>query len=110
MLEAGDFVVICLVMFGIAAGLVLIAGAAHRFSLGTPPEGKKRRDPIAEGLITSEEVDAMLEAENKRLRASGRRELTRAQIESRIVGDEGFRRRVGRLRRRRHPERARPVA
>jgi hypothetical protein len=110
MLDAGDFVLICLVMFGIAVALVLVAGAAHRFSLGTLPEGKKRRDRIADGSVTPQDVDEMLEAENKRLRARGRRELTRSQFESRIVGDDGFRRRVGRLRHRRHPERARPPA
>jgi hypothetical protein len=110
MLEAGDFVVICLVMFAIAALLVVGAGLSHRFSLGTPPEGKKRRDRIADGAVTPEEVDAMMKAENARLKASGRRTLTRAQVESRIVGDDGFRRRVGRLRHRRRPERARPLA
>jgi hypothetical protein len=110
MLDAGDFVIIVLVMFGIVAALVVVAGASHRASSGTPPEPKPRRDRIADGSVQRGDVDAMLEAENARLRASGRPELTRAQIESRIVGDEGFRRRVSRLRHRRHPERARPLA
>lgn len=110
MLEAGDFVVIVLVMFGIVAALVVVAGLAHRPSSGTPPAPKPRRDRIADGSVTRHDVDEMLAAENARLRAQGRRELTRAQIESRIVGDEGYRRRVGRLRWRRHPERARPLA
>ena len=110
MLDGGDFIVILLVMFGIVAALVAAAGLAHRRSMGTPPDAKPRRDRIADGSVSSEDVEQMLEAENKRLRALGRRELTRAQIESRIVGDDGFRRRVGRLRHRRHPERARPLA
>jgi hypothetical protein len=110
MLDGGDFVVILLVMSGIVAVLVFASGLAHRRTMGTPPDPKPRRDRIADGAVTSKDVDQMLEAENARLRAQGRRELTRGQIESRIVGDDGFRRRVGRLRRRRRPERARPVA
>lgn len=110
MLEAGDFVVICLVMFAIAAALVVVAGLSHRARSGTPPEGRKRRDRIAEGSVTPEDVDAMMKAENRRLKASGRSTLTRAQVESRIVGDDAFRRRVSRLRHRKRPERARPLA
>lgn len=110
MLDAGDFVVIVLVMLGVVAGLVVVAGVAHRRALGTPPQAKPRRDRIAEGSVTSKDLDEMLEAENTRLRARGRRELTRAELESRVVGDDGFRRRVSRLRHRRHPERARPLA
>jgi hypothetical protein len=110
MLDAGDFVLIVVVMFAIVAGLVLIAGLAHQRSIGTPPFGKRRRDRIADGSVSAADVEAMLEAENARLRAHGRRELSRAELESRVVGDEGFRRRVSRLRHRRHPERARRLA
>jgi hypothetical protein len=110
MLDPGDFVLIVLVMFGIVAALVVVAGLAHRRSSGTLPKAKARRDRIADGSVAPGDVDEMLEAENARLRARGMREVTRKQIESRIVGDDGFRRRVSRLRRRRHPERARPLA
>ena len=110
MLEPGDFVVMLLVMFGIVAALVLVAGAAHARRSGTLPKPKPRRDRIADGSVTESDIEEMLEAENARLRANGHEEITRAQFESRIVGDEGFRRRVGRLRRRRHPERAKPLA
>jgi hypothetical protein len=89
---------------------VLIAGWAHRRQLGTGPASRPRRDRIADGTIKPEEVDAMLTAENARLRAQGRRPLTRSEMQSRLVGDDRFRHRVRRLTWRRHPERARPVA
>ena len=110
MLGPGDFVLMVVVMFAIAAALVLIAGASHKSFLGTLPKCKARRDRIADGAVKPHEVDEMVEAENARLRAQGRSELSRSQIESRIVGDDKFRRRLSLLRRRRHPERARPLA
>ena len=110
MLGPGAFTLIVVVLIaGFFLGVV-IAGWAHRRQLGTGPASKPRRDRIADGTIKPEDVDEMLAAENARLRARGRRQLTRAELESRLVGDDRFRHRLRRLRWRRHPERARPVA
>ena len=109
MLGPGDFVVIVGVLFALALVGVVAAGALHQRQLGTLPRGKPRRDRIADGTIKPREVDEMVAAENARLRAHGRPELTRSQVESRLVGDGRFRRRLAFLRRRRHPERARPL-
>jgi hypothetical protein len=95
--------------FAGAVVLGVAAGALHSRELGSVPRGKARRDRIADGTIKSRDVDAMLAAENARLRARGRTELTRSQVESRLVGDGRFRRRLSLLRRRRRPERAGPV-
>ena len=109
MLGPGAFTLIVVILIvGFLLGVV-IAGWAHRRKLGTGPPSKVRRDRIADGTIKPEDVDAMLEAENARLRAQGRRQLTRPEMESRLVGDNRFRHRVRRLTWRRHPERARPV-
>jgi hypothetical protein len=100
--------IVAILILGFGAGVV-IAGWAHRRQLGTGPASKPRRDRIADGTIKPEDVDAMLTAENARLRAHGLRALTRPELESRLVGDDRFRRRVRRLRWRRYPERARPL-
>jgi hypothetical protein len=110
MLGPGDFVLIVAVVFAGAALLVVAAGALHSRELGSLPRAKPRRDRIADGTIKPPDVDAMYAAENARLRAQGRTELTRSQVESRLVGDGRFRRRLALLRRRRRPERAGPVA
>ncbi len=98
-----------LIVFGlIAIGVtgVLIIGAIYRRQSGTPPSPRGRRDVIAEGRIKPEELAAMHDAENARLRARGRRELTRGEFESRLVGSRKFMYRVMGLRLRRHPGRA----
>ena len=106
--EGFALIVFGLIALGLAA--VLAVGGLYRHQAGTPPRSRGRRDVIAEGRITLEELAAMHEAENARLRAHGRPELTRGEFESRVVGDRRFMYRVMRLRLRRHPERARPLA
>ena len=110
MLGPEDFIVIVGVMCGLAAAGVLLAGWLNRRQSGTLPKAKARRDRIADGTIKPHELDAMLAAENARLRARGKRELSRQELESRVVGDDTFRRRLMLLRHRRHPERARRLA
>ena len=107
MLGPGDFKIIVFGLIGLAVVGVLLVGWMHRRQSGTAPSPRPRRDPIAEGRISENEVGAMLEAENARLRAQGRSELTRGEFESRLVGERKFLFRVMRLRLRRHPERAR---
>ena len=110
MLGPEDFVVIVVVLVAFAALGVLLVGFLHRRQASTPPPGKTRRDVIAEGAMSREAVDELLEAENARLRARGRDELSRRELEARLVGNRGLRERLLRLRMRRHPERARPLA
>ena len=110
MLGPEDFTLIVIAMLAITVTGVLIVGAMYRRQAGTPPSGRGRRDVIAEGRVTPEALAAMHAAENARLRAHGRPELSRREFESRVVGDRKFMHRVMRLRLRRHPERARPVA
>lgn len=107
MLGPGDFTTIVVSLIGLAIGGVLLVGWIHRRQSGTAPSPRPRRDPIAEGKISEHEVNAMLEAENARLRPQGRSELSRGEFESRLVGKRKYLYRVMRLRLRRHPERAR---
>jgi hypothetical protein len=105
-----DFTIIVLVLLGVALIGVLAVGALHRHRSGSGPEPRPRPDPIAEGKVTGEDVGEMLAAENARLRAHGRRPFARDEFESRLVGDRRFLHRVMRLRLRRRPDRARPLA
>jgi len=105
-----DFTIIVAVLLGVALTGVLIVGALHRHRSGSGPELRPRPDPIAEGKVTGEDVGEMLAAENARLSAQGRRPFARHEFESRLVGDRKFLYRVMRLRLRRRPERARPLA
>jgi hypothetical protein len=105
-----DFTVIVAVLVAFALVGVLAVGALHRHRSGSAPQARPRRDPIGEGRVSAEDVAAMREAENARLRAHGRRELGREEFEGLLVGDRRFLHRVMRLRLRRRPERARPLA
>jgi hypothetical protein len=106
MLGPGDFTTIVLGLIGLAVVGVLLVGWIYRRESSTAPSPRPRRDPIAEGKITEHEVNTMLDGENARLRAHGRSELSRGELESRLVGNRKFLFRLMRLRLRRHPERA----
>ena len=108
MVGSQNFIVIVVVMVALLVAWVLLLGAANRRRGSTPSaRSEGRRDPVAEGVVTEEQLDQMLAAENARLRAHGRRELSRRELEARVAGDARTRWRLLRLRLRRHPERAR---
>ena len=110
MLGPSDFILIVGVLLGLLAAWIVLLGMANRSRGSTAPGGRARRDVIAEGVVRGDDVDEMLAAENARLRAQGRPELTRGELEARVVGDTRARGRLQRLRLRRRPERARPLA
>jgi hypothetical protein len=105
-----DFTTIVIVLVACALAGVVLVGLMHRQRSGTAPHPRPRSDPIAEGRVSDGDVAQMLEAENARLRAHGREPLARGEFESRLVADRRFLHRVLRLRLRRRPERARPLA
>jgi hypothetical protein len=106
--QGEHFIVIVVVMFGLLVAWAVLLGIANRRRSGTSSARRPdRRDVIAEGVITDAQLDEMLEAENARLRAHGRQELTRGELEARVAGDARTRWRLLRLRHRRRPERAR---
>jgi hypothetical protein len=105
-----DFTIIVIVLVGCAIAGVVLVGLMHRQRSGTGPQPRPRSDPIAEGRVSGEDVNELLEAENARLRAHGHDPLARPEFEARLVGDRSFLRRVLRLRMRRRPDRARPLA
>ena len=107
MLSGEHFILILVVMFGLLAAWIVLLGVANRRRSGTADRPRERRDVIAAGVVTEKQLEEMLEAENARLRAHGRRELTRGELEARVAGDARTRWRLLRLRLRRHPERAR---
>ena len=101
------FILILVVMFGLLAAWIVLLGVANRRRSGTSSSRtQQRRDVIAKGVVTEKQLQEMLEAENARLRAHGRAELTRAELEARVAGDARTRWRLLRLRLRRRPERA----
>ena len=98
MLGPGDFTaIVAFLCIGALVG-VLLVGLAHRRQAATPPRDRARRDPIAKGTISPQDVTAMLAAENARLREQGRPEYTRGEFEGHIVGSPRFLHRVMRLR------------
>lgn len=110
MLGPEDFTTIVVVLIVCALAGAVLVGLIHRQRSGTGPAPRPRSDPIAEGKVSGEDVSEMMSAENARLRAHGHEPLERGEFEARLVGDRRFLHRVLRLRMRRRPDRARPVA
>ncbi|HEX8120784.1 MAG TPA: hypothetical protein VF549_05890 [Solirubrobacteraceae bacterium] len=102
MLGPESFILILVVVFGLVAAWAVLLGVANRRRSGTSSaRPQERRDVIAQGVVTEQQLAEMHEAENARLRARGRRELTRGELEARVAGDARTRWRLLRLRARR---------
>ncbi len=78
-------------VFGAIVVVVLIFLALGRWYPGSGAQQvdwRPTRSPELEAQLESEDLDQMLEAQNERRRASGRRELTEEGMRERVADDE----------------------
>ena len=81
------------VLFG---GLVMIAiflaiGKWYPGSGAEQVDWKLTRSPEVEAELELDDVDQMIEAQNERRRASGRAEITEADVRAQVAADERWR-------------------
>jgi hypothetical protein len=81
------------VLFGLVAviGIFLAIGKWYPGSGAEQVDWRPTRSPELEAELELEDVDQMLEAQNARRRASGRRELTEDDVRARVAADERWR-------------------
>jgi hypothetical protein len=81
------------VLFGLVAviGIFLAIGKWYPGSGAEQLDWRPTRSPAVEAELELEDVDQMLEAQNARRRASGRRELTEDDVRAQVAADERWR-------------------
>jgi hypothetical protein len=86
------------VLFGciVVLGIFLALGKWYPGSGAEQVHWRPTRSPELEAQLEFEDIDQMLEAQNARRRASGRRELTEDDVRARVVEDERLRERLRR--------------
>jgi hypothetical protein len=95
-----EFTVFVLLSFVVVLGIFLALGRWYPGSGAEQVHWRPTRSPELEAQLELDDIDQMLEAQNARRRASGRRELTEDDVRARVAEDErlreGLRRRTGR--------------
>jgi hypothetical protein len=94
-------------VFGAIVVVVLILLAIGRYYPGSGAEQvdwRPTRSPELEAELELEDVEQMIEAQNARRRASGRREISEEDVRARLREDERWRRQQLERARRRHGE------
>jgi hypothetical protein len=86
--EFAVFVVFCLL---VAVGILLALGRWYPGSGAEQVAWRPTRSPEVEAELELEDIDQMLEAQNARRRAAGRRELTEDEVRARVAEDERWR-------------------
>jgi hypothetical protein len=90
------------VLFGliVVLGIFLALGKWYPGSGAEQVHWRPTRSPELEAQLELDDIEQMLEAQNSRRRASGRRELTEDEVRARVAEDERLReelrRRAGR--------------
>jgi hypothetical protein len=81
------------VLFGLVAviGIFLAIGKWYPGSGAEEVDWRPTRSPELEAELELEDLDQMLEAQNARRRASGRRELTEDDVRAQVAADERWR-------------------
>jgi hypothetical protein len=81
------------VLFGLVAviGIFLAIGKWYPGSGAEQVDWRPTRSPEVEAELELEDLDQMLEAQNARRRASGRRELTEDDVRAQVAADERWR-------------------
>jgi hypothetical protein len=95
-----EFAVFVLLAFVVVLGIFLALGRWYPGSGAEQVHWRPTRSPELEAQLELDDVEQMLEAQNARRRASGRRELTEDDVRAQVAEDERLReelrRRAGR--------------
>ena len=86
-----EFSVFVLGMGIVALGILLALGKWYPGTGAEQVDWRPTRSPEVEAELELDDLDQMLEAQNARRRASGRRELTEADIREQVAEDERWR-------------------
>ena len=86
--EFAVFVVFCLL---VAVGILLALGRWYPGSGAEQVAWRPTRSPEVEAELELDDIEQMLEAQNARRRATGRRELTEDEVRARVAEDERWR-------------------
>jgi hypothetical protein len=95
-----EFAVFVLLAFVVVLGIFLALGRWYPGSGAEQVRWRPTRSPELEAQLELDDIEQMLEAQNARRRASGRRELTEDDVRAQVAEDERLReelrRRAGR--------------
>ena len=86
-----EFAVFVLLAFVVVLGIFLALGRWYPGSGAEQVHWRPTRSPELEAQLELDDVEQMLEAQNARRRASGRRELTEDDVRARVAEDERLR-------------------
>ena len=86
-----EFSVFVLGMGIVALGIFLALGKWYPGTGAEQVDWRPTRSPEVEAELELDDLDQMLEAQNARRRASGRRELTEEDIREQVAEDERWR-------------------
>ena len=81
------------VLFGglVAIGIFLAIGRWYPGSGAEQVDWRLTRSPDVEAELEIDDVDQMIEAQNRRRRATGRTEVTEADIRAQVAADQAWR-------------------
>ena len=86
-----EFAVFVLLGGLVLLGIFLALGRWYPGSGAEQVDWRPTRSPEVEAELELEDIDQMLEAQNARRRASGRRELTEDDVRAQVADDERWR-------------------
>jgi hypothetical protein len=86
-----EFAVFVLFGFLVAGGIFLALGRWYPGSGAEQVDWRPTRSPEVEAELELDDIDQMLEAQNARRRARGRRELTEDDVRAQVAEDERWR-------------------
>jgi hypothetical protein len=86
--EFAVFVVFALIVGG---GILVALGRWYPGSGAEQVHWRPTRSPEVEAALELDDIDQMLEAQNARRRATGRRELTEDDVRAQVAADERWR-------------------
>ena len=81
------------VVFGslVVVGIFLALGRWYPGSGAEQVDWRPTRSPEVEAELEIDDVDQMIEAQNRRRRATGRREITEADVRAQVAADREWR-------------------
>jgi hypothetical protein len=91
-----EFAVFVLGMGIVVVAILLAIGKWYPGSGAEQVDWRPTRSPELEAELELDDVDQMLEAQNARRRATGRRELTEDDVRRQVADDERWREELGR--------------
>src|SRR5687768_463285 len=86
-----EFAIFVLFGFIVAIGILLALGKWYPGSGAEQVDWRLTRSPEVEAELELDDVDQMIEAQNRRRRASGRTEITEDDVRAQVAADERWR-------------------